>query len=509
MKYIDYVQLSPIQKFTNGLAGFFVNLPKNFVNGIKFIISKIIAFFIAIGLGFKNFGERFVQGGWSTKLSYFIMGTGCMAKGQIVKGILFLAIQVGYIMYMTTFAWQYICKVGTLGTVSSSRVLNNDGIYVNVYGDNSMLILLYSVLTLMVTALVIGLYVANTKSAKKCEDLVSLGKKPMKITDEIKDLLDQRYHITLLSLPVILVGIFTIIPLIFMILIAFTNYDSVHQPPDKMFTWIGFGNFTDVFFDNPKKAYTFQNIAIWTMIWAVVATFSNYFLGIIFSLMINKKSIKCKSLFRTLFVIAIAVPQFVTLLLMAQMLNEHGVVNVFLRDIGVVDLLHNWGWVQETRNFVPFLVEEVWAKFTVIFVNMWIGIPFTILITSGILMNIPEELYESARIDGASPVVAFFKITMPYMLFVTTPYLIQQFIGNINNFNLIFFLTNGGPAADPPYYNAGSTDLLVTWLYKLTMEKQDYALAATIGILVFLLSATISLVTFNLTKSAKNEEEFS
>ena len=218
----------------------------------------------------------------------------------------------------------------------------------------------------------------------------------------------------------------------------------------------------------------------------------------IFALMINKKGIRFKSFYRTMFVMTVAVPQFVTLLLMSQMLADSGVFNVLLRELGFIG----------QQEYVRFLTDPWLAKITVVVVNMWIGIPYTILITSGILMNIPEELYESARIDGAGPVVTFFKITMPYMLFVTTPYLIQQFIGNINNFNVIFFLTGGGPQNNN-YYNAGDTDLLVTWLYKLTMDRNDYNLAATIGILVFIICAAVSLITYNSTKSAKSEEEFS
>lgn len=198
-----------------------------------------------------------------------------------------------------------------------------------------------------------------------------------------------------------------------------------------------------------------------------------------------------------MFVMTIAVPQFVTLLLMGQILSNSGVMNVLLQQLGL------------TTEPIQFLSgNALIARTTVVIVNMWIGIPYTILITSGILMNIPEELYESARIDGAGPVTTFFKITMPYMLFVTTPYLITQFVGNINNFNVIFFLTGGGPM-NSRYYNAGDTDLLVTWLYKLTMDKNDYSLAATIGILVFVICATVSLLTFNLSKSSRNEEEFS
>jgi len=129
------------------------------------------------------------------------------------------------------------------------------------------------------------------------------------------------------------------------------------------------------------------------------------------------------------------------------------------------------------------------------------------LITSGILKNIPADLYEAARIDGASPARQLRSITLPYMFIITAPYLITQFIGNINNFNAIYFLTAGGPPV-VAYYNAGATDLLVTWLYKLTVDHQDFNLASVIGILTFVVCAIIAIVTFNITASAKKEETF-
>ena len=141
-------------------------------------------------------------------------------------------------------------------------------------------------------------------------------------------------------------------------------------------------------------------------------------------------------------------------------------------------------------------------------INMWVGIPFSMLITSGILMNIPQDLYESARIDGAGPFKTFTKITLPYMLFVTTPYLITQFVGNFNNFNVIYLLTQGDPKS-VHLYQAGETDLLVTWLYKLTVNFQDYNLASVIGIFVFVISAMLSLIVYNSSSSVKNEEDFS
>ena len=130
------------------------------------------------------------------------------------------------------------------------------------------------------------------------------------------------------------------------------------------------------------------------------------------------------------------------------------------------------------------------------------------LIVTGLLMNIPAELYESARIDGANAFQTFRKITLPYMLFVTGPFLLTQFIGNLNNFNVIFLLNQGKPQSMNLTNNAGATDLLVTWLYKMTINDSNYKIAAVIGIMVFVVLAVINLVVYNLIPSVKNEEDF-
>ena len=144
----------------------------------------------------------------------------------------------------------------------------------------------------------------------------------------------------------------------------------------------------------------------------------------------------------------------------------------------------------------------------IILINLWIGIPYTMLIVTGLLMNIPAELYESARIDGANAFQTFRSITLPYMLFVTGPFLLTQFTGNLNNFNVIFLLNQGKPQAMNLTGNAGYTDLLVTWLYKMTVNDTNYRMAAVIGIMVFIVTAVVSLVVYNLLPSVKDEEGF-
>lgn len=190
-----------------------------------------------------------------------------------------------------------------------------------------------------------------------------------------------------------------------------------------------------------------------------------------------------------------AVPQFVSLLLMRTMFNREGIINT---------LLQRYTSISEP---IPFWDNAMLARIVIIVVNIWIGIPFTMLQVTGVLQNIPEDLYEAAKVDGAGPVKTFFKITLPYMLFVTGPYLITTFTGNINNFNVIFLLSGGGPVTDLSS-TSGKTDLLVTWLYKLSVDQQYYNIAAVIGIMTFVVMAVVSLITYHRTGSYKNEEGF-
>ncbi len=498
MTFVEYKQLNPFQRFAYNFKKTCKNAPRAVANFFKAIGRAIAKLFIGIGRGFRNYGVNFAKGDWATKLSYIIFGVGDLSKGKYYKGILYFLVEVLYILYMCFFGWTYISDFTTLGTVESHIEMVGRAPQ-TIQGDNSMLILLYSVLTIVITAIVFAIYISNTKDAYRMQQLRAEGKKPTSFKHDIKEFLDGKYHITLLSFPTLLIAVFNILPLIFMILIAFTSYDKNHLPPGHLFTWVGFENFTSVLdvVNGSTRATTFIELTKWTLIWAVFATFTNYILGMIVALMINKKGIKFKSLWRTLFVLAIAVPQFVSLLLMNQILQTDGAMNILLS--------HFLGYNPQIQflNNTPLM-----ARTTVIIVNCWVGIPYTILSMSGILMNIPEDLYESARIDGAGPVRTFTSITLPYMLFVTTPQLITQFVGNINNFNVIYLLTNGGPTS-PNFYQAGYTDILVTWLFKLTMNSQDYNLAAAIGILVFIVCATLSLIVYNNSKSMKDEEAFS
>ena len=457
-------------------------------------MEKIANFFKALGNNIKEIGVTFVEGDWKTKVSFLIMGFGPLLRGFIARGLAFLAVEAAFICYMVFVGAGYLAKFGTLGTEETHM---DPKTFLTVYGDNSFIILLYGVLTILLILLFIAAWRLNISENRKEEKFLAAGHKVPSVKQDLYSLLDSNFHVTLLSLPTAGIAIFTILPIIFMICVAFTNYDFNHQAPAKLFTWVGFDNFAQlVNFGGSGFGTTIIKVIGRTLVWAFLATILKYFLGMAVAILINKKCVKFKKLWRTILVMTIAIPQFVSLLYVAKLFQNDGLINGWLMKAGLID------------KAIPFWSDPMLARITIIVINCWVGIPYLMLISTGILMNIPEDLYESARIDGANSFQMFRKITLPYMLFVTGPYLLTQFTGNLNNFNIIYLLSGGGPQSMKLEGSAGSTDLLVTWLYKMTVNDTNYCMAAVIGIMVFVVTAVISLIVYGMLPSVKDEEGF-
>ena len=395
---------------------------------------------------------------------------------------------------MATSGIHALTLLPSLGDEAQGKVWNEaKQIFEYSAGDNSQLILLFGVVALFVIAGFILLWVLQIKHAYKLQLKKENNEHINSFKEDLKSLLDGNLHITLMSLPCVGILVFNIVPLVYMISMAFTSY-SKEDEHLQLFDWNGLTQFKRVLNFSGNMGKQFWHVLAWTVVWALVATFLNYITGMILAMIINRKETKAKGFWRFCFVLSIAVPQFISLMIMNIMLQPSGAINVLLQNSGVISAP------------LPFLTDAMWARITIIVINLWIGIPYTMLQVTGILQNIPGELYEAARMDGAGPVKIFFKITLPYMLFVTTPYLITSFVGNINNFNVIYLLSGGGPTYVGD--TAGQTDLLVTWLYKLTIDQQYYNLGAVIGILTFIILTTVTLITYRRSKSYQNEEAF-
>lgn len=434
------------------------------------------------------------KGNIITKLSMLVMGLGNIAHKQIGKGIAFLAVEAAYIWFMATSGIYNLSMLPSLGWRAQEKVWNEKkSIYEYVAGDQSLLLLLYGIATIFVTLAFIMVWRGAVKSSYEAEVLAKEGRHLNTFKEDIKSLFNQNLYKLLLAAPIGGVLVFTILPLIFMICMAFTNYSKLDEHL-VLFDWVGLDNFAKILNFGDSVGRQFYSVLGWTLTWAVLATALNYIFGMILGIVINRKETKGKAFWRFCFVLSIAVPQFVSLLIMRSMLQTTGIVNTLLLKYGLID------------QALPFFSSATWARATVIIINLWVGIPYTLLQVTGILQNIPGELYEAAKIDGANAIQTFFKITLPYMLFVMTPYLITQFTGNVNNFNVIFLLSGGNPTGVGD--TAGKTDLLVTWLYKLTIEKNYYNLGAVIGIMTFVVLAIVALLTYRNTASYKDEEGF-
>jgi arabinogalactan oligomer/maltooligosaccharide transport system permease protein len=418
-------------------------------------------------------------------------------------------------------------------TVDLSAIQGVDAAYqisfvkaaVNTAVDNSFLMMLFGIVSFAIIALFIIVWNVSINSARKAEMDIEEGKQPTTFKEDLKTLVDSRFHITLLTPAVILLLVFTIIPTILMILIAFTNMNqNTMISGQRLVSWAGLENFANLFSSgsgdkiSTEVGKNFGGVLGWTFIWAIIATFSCYFGGIFLALLLNRKDVKMKKMWRTIFILTIAIPQFITFLILRNMLTASGPINSLLKSLGIagekgIDFLQSGSGQLSSASGNVFATwphsngGRIWlARITVLVINLYVGIPYTMLMTSGILMNIPADLYEAATIDGANKWQMFRKITLPYIIFVTTPYLISSFIGNITSFNTIFLTTGGGPALEGSI--AGKTDLLVTWLYKMTIDEYVYNAGSIIGILTFMITAFLTLVAYRNSKAYKEEDTF-
>lgn len=516
---LEYLKLSKPQAFLYNLMLFFCAIPAWFKKSGK----KILGFFKTCGLAIKNefvdIGTTFSKGNWAVKLSFFIFGFGNLFYGQVMRGILFLLFEVIFIAYMIIpsggIYWlskgHWFQTGETIGTVQGGYQYNE--IYdtdVWVKGDDSVKVLLYGLLTIIFIIAFVYTWRLQVKQCRICMDITSRGKKIKSGKDDLKSLLDDQFHKTLLSLPLVGIMLFTVLPIIYMVLIAFTSYDAAHDGYANLFSWVGLHNFNELFnFGKGGLGLAFGEILSWTLMWAFFATFSNYFLGMFVAIMINKKGIKIKKFWRTALVMTIAIPQFVSLLYVARLFDSSGVIG---------KLLLEWNLIPQAMvdaNNLSLWQDPLTSKILLIVINIWVGIPYIMLMATGILMNIPQDLYESSRIDGANTWQQYTKITLPYMMFVMGPYLLTSFVNNLNNFNVIYLLTNNYPLINTDIGFAGGvsvnhTDLLITWLYKMTLNSAEtkYYAASIIGILVFVLVAFLSLIVYNVIPSTRNEEDY-
>lgn len=433
----------------------------------------------------EGVAQLLLHGNRNVRASMCLMGLGQLLYGQIGKGLLYLFVLVLAVFYFVQRGFADIAGLITLGTKEADT-------WLGIEGDNSVVMLLMGILSVIAALCLFVCYLSNVKDAYETQKICEKGGKPASFREDLKQFLDKKFYKTVLFLPILGVCVFNILPIIFMIAIAFTNYGGTIVPP-KLVDWVGGSNFVKLA-TLSQFSPTFLKILSWNIIWAVLSTALNYFAGLGLALLLNKDCVKGKALWRAFPVLAYAVPGFITLLGFKFMFSYGGPINQIITGMG-----------QKAVGFLD--IDAKWiARLIGLLVNAWISVPSIMLLATGLLSNRDASQMESAKIDGANAFQQFRHITLPFVLFSTTPVLISQFIGNFNNFGIFFFL-RGGLYIDG-YFLASDTDLLINWLYNLSINNNYYSIGATISLVIFVITSLISLSIYTGSASYREEDTF-
>lgn len=437
--------------------------------------------------------------------SVFLWGSGqFFVCRQRLKGLMFFLIQLFLIgMELGTGYWiEYFqgriphFDVGTYGGVFSKGIWGfiTLGNKPGIKGDHSTSLLINGIIIVLFLSICLLIYIWNLTDAYKTGKQIDETGEYTDSKAYWKRLYQKSFAYIVLAPIGIIIVFFVFMPIVFSVLTAFTNYNRNNLPPANLVDWVGIKNFLKLF-KVPIWSTTFFKVLKWTVIWTLCATFSTFFFGMFQAVLLNSKYVKYKKLYRGIMILPWAIPQMISLLVFKNMLNgQFGPINQFLLDIGVIN------------ERIPFLTDPAIAKITIILVNLWLGFPMFMIMIQGVLSNIDANLYEAAAIDGASGWQSFRKITLPLVSKATAPLVIMNLAGNFNGFGAVFFLTDGGPANASMQF-AGETDILISWIYKMTLDHQMYDMAAVMCIILFLFIGSISLWNFRRTKAFKEVSE--
>ena len=420
-----------------------------------------------------------------TALLSIIPGGGQFKNGQKFKAGLFFAAFLIFLVEMLLFGGQALYNFVTLGSVPME--------------DNSLFLLIEGTLQVIVTVIFIIFWVLNIKDAYQVRQSIEKGF-PVAVTRKefFKKLYEDGFAY-LLTIPAYLVMIVAIIfPVMVTLFMAFTNYDFRHIPPANLIDWIGFSNFTNIFTLSSYRD-TFVKVFSWTVIWTVLATTLQITLGILTAVVANQKFVKFRRVFGVIFLLPWAVPAFITIMSFSNMFNDTaGAINT-----QVIPLLNNLPFV-DIGN-IAWKTDPFWTKTAIILIQGWLGFPYIYVMVSGILQSISEDLYEAAKMDGANALQRFRNITLPAIFLVAAPTFVTQYTGNFNNFSMIYLFNEGGPGSLGG--NAGSTDILISWIYKLTTGgSPQYSIASALTLIIYFVVISISLLVFKKTNAFNMED---
>jgi arabinogalactan oligomer/maltooligosaccharide transport system permease protein len=353
--------------------------------------------------------------------------------------------------------------------------------------DKSLIFMIEGVVSIFLLLLAALVVYISFSDVYRVETGKIKGVRPKTWFENKKSLLEEGFpYVT--SLPAIIIILFIVlVPVITTFLLSFTNMDPQHQ---SKFSWVGIQNYRLIALGEGLAGSVFWLILVWTLIWTFAATTLAILIGFFMALLVNNERVKGKRFFRTIYILPWAVPAFITIMYFSIMTAPGGSITEILAGIFNTRI--------EIKN------NTFLTRTALILIQGWLGSAYVFLLTTGVLQSIPSDLYEAAEIDGATAWDRMIRITVPLVLFQISPLLVTQYTFNFNNFSVIFLFNEGGPFNPQLYGNlAGSSDLLISYIYKLAMMNQYQAIGAAITIFISLGLMVFAYLGFRNSKGFK------
>lgn len=306
----------------------------------------------------------------------------------------------------------------------------------------------------------------------------------------------------------LLMAVITMFPQLYQVWMSFTNFriNNLRFNVFDQATWekympdmVGMDNFIKILTSSLAiENYNFLRLLAFNLVWTFANIIFHVALGVLIALALNSKDLFGKRLYRALFVLPWAIPGYITALTWKNMYDDRfGAINqlidIFNHQFGTnFPSDTRWLLVSHSEGLLNFLPV---AFFAVLLTNIWLGWPFMTVVATGALQSIPAELYEASDIDGASGWQKFWNVTVPLIRPAMVPAIMLGTIWTFNNFNVIYFISEGGPF--------GRTEILVTQAFKLVYEQRLYGVASAFSIVVFFVLLIITLINNRVTKATE------
>jgi len=407
----------------------------------------------------------------------------------------------------------------------SSYIVPNEE--VAILGHVTLFLLIEGLIAIILSLFFFVFLIWSVRDAYRISEAKRNKAKVLKDGAYFKDVYESSFEYIILSPAIFVLGFISIMPIAFGFIIAFTDIRG-GESQLALFNWVGFTNFLTLFNFTSGLGVSFGQafwrVLGWTIVWAVLSTVTVFFGGFFQALILNSEKVVFRKLWRTVLILPWAIPALLSQMVFAVMFNENGFINAFLFDIGVIKILQDLGILGINFNSLSGIMKffylgpgdkiqwftnpynKTFVRGALVVLNIWLGFPYFMALMTGVMTAIDQTLYEAADIDGANKFQKISQITMPLVLYSTAPILIMTFSGNFNNFGVIYFITGGGPNLGKPAFGfAGDTDILISWMYQLTVTYSIFNMASVFSVLIFLFVGSVT--AWNLSRTRAFQED--